>query len=71
LTKKQSVLILGPHQAGETTLARKSLEGVDAREILLQNPGTRLEFEKDPAALIRQTEAAGNFQIIFLEEAGG
>jgi len=68
--KKYSGLILGPRQAGKTTLVQNILKNVENKiEYLLQNPSTRQEIEADPSRIIRQTEAIGGKPVIFVDEA--
>ncbi|MCG3204574.1 MAG: hypothetical protein KCHDKBKB_01289 [Elusimicrobia bacterium] len=70
LKKKQPTLILGPRQVGKTTLVRECLAGHPGSLTLqLQNPETRIEFEKDPALLIRQLEARPPKGPVFIDEA--
>lgn len=70
IKKKQSALILGPRQVGKTTLVQSVLKGVpNTLEYKLQNPGVRLELEKDPSRIIREVEAQGGRPYLFVDEA--
>lgn len=70
LKKKQSALILGPRQVGKTTLVGECLSGhSDSQTIQLQNPEIRIEYEKDPALLIRRLEARPPKGPVFIDEA--
>lgn len=54
LGRGKSVLLLGPRQTGKTTL----LEHFEAElRLSLVQPGTRQEYERDPARLAREIEA--------------
>lgn len=65
-----SGLILGPRQAGKTTLVQKVLKNAKNKlEYFLQIPSVRLEVEADPSIIIRQVEAVGRKSIVFVDEA--
>lgn len=68
--KGQSALILGPRQTGKTTLVKACLSSaMNLMEYPLQNPGIRMEIERDPAAIIEQVEARSGRPVVFLDEA--
>jgi len=70
IKKGQSALILGPRQTGKTFLVKTCLSGVgNLMEYPLQNPGIRIEMERDPEAIIRQVDARSGKPLVFLDEA--
>jgi len=70
IKKGQSALILGPRQTGKTFLVKTCLSGVgNLMEYPLQNPGIRIEMERDPEAIIRQVDALSGKPLVFLDEA--
>jgi predicted AAA+ superfamily ATPase len=70
LERSQSAVIFGPRQVGKTTLVSGCLAKYpNVTEYLLQNPETRMELEKDPAALIRQIRAIPGHPKVFIDEA--
>ncbi len=65
-----SGLILGPRQAGKTTLVRHLLGGFrNTHSYFLQNPKTRADLEKEPERIIREVEAMEKKPIVFIDEA--
>ncbi|MDH4164234.1 MAG: ATP-binding protein [Nitrospirota bacterium] len=70
LRKGQSALILGPRQTGKTFLAKACLTEVKKlMEYPLQDPGIRMEMERDAGVLIRQVEAQAGKPVVFVDEA--
>lgn len=70
IKKGQSALMLGPRQTGKTFLVKTCLSGVgNLMEYPMQNPGIRIEMERDPGAIIRQVEARSVKPLVFLDEA--
>lgn len=68
--KNGSCLILGPRQVGKTTLVKSCLQNTTSViEYPLQQPGIRLQFEADPAKLVREVEADQNQPTVFIDEA--
>jgi len=66
----RSVLIFGPRQTGKTTLVRAVLRDAgNVLDIPLQDPGVRIEMERDPSRLIRQVTAMKERPIVFIDEA--
>jgi predicted AAA+ superfamily ATPase len=69
IRKGQSALILGPRQTGKTFLVKTSLSGAkNLMEYPLQDPGIRMEMERDAGAIIRQVEARSK-ALVFIDEA--
>lgn len=65
----KSVLLLGPRQAGKSTLIGEILaQKYHFDTILLQDPQTRLVYEKEPGRLIREYQLPGRAKIIFIDE---
>ncbi len=70
IKKRYSCLILGPRQAGKTTLVNECLKGVvNTAEYLLQDPSLRIELERDPSRLINQVRALKDNSYVFIDEA--
>ena len=70
IKKKQSCLILGPRQAGKTTLVNECLKPAkNIATYLLQDPSLRIEMERDPSRLINQIRALKNNPCVFIDEA--
>ncbi|MFH1309973.1 MAG: ATP-binding protein [Candidatus Omnitrophota bacterium] len=70
IKRRYSCLILGPRQAGKTTLVNGCLRDVNnAAEYLLQNPSLRIELERDPSRLMNQVRALKNNPYVFIDEA--
>lgn len=70
IAQDQSALIFGPRQVGKTTLLKRNLARFkNVEEVLLQNPETRMELERDPSILIRQLNASENNPYVFIDEA--
>jgi len=70
IKKKQSCLILGPRQAGKTTLVNECLKSTkNQTTYLLQDPSLRIEMERDPSRLINQVRALKNNPCVFIDEA--
>ena len=66
LARKKSILLLGPRQAGKTTLVENLNPDL---YINLANPTSRQSFEKDPARLNREIEAMDlEFPLIVIDE---
>lgn len=70
ITRGQSALILGPRQAGKTTLVKNCLAGKpDVLEYPLQNPEIRISLERDPSSIVRQLKALPRKMRVFVDEA--
>lgn len=70
IKKKYSCLILGPRQAGKTTLVNECLKGVkNTLTYLLQDPTLRIELERDPSRIIAQIRALKKNPLVFIDEA--
>jgi len=70
IKKKQSCLILGPRQAGKTTLVDFCLrKEKNVIKFPLQNPSVRIDLESNPGLLIRTIEAEKAKPIVFIDEA--
>ncbi|MEK6715084.1 MAG: ATP-binding protein [Candidatus Omnitrophota bacterium] len=70
IKKRYSCLILGPRQAGKTTLINECLKGVKhSVKYLLQDPSLRIELERAPSKLINQVRALKNKPCVFIDEA--
>ena len=68
--KKYSCLILGPRQAGKTTLVNECLKDVKNTVIyLLQDPSLRIDIEKNPSRIINQIRAHKKNPCVFIDEA--
>lgn len=66
LDRKKSVLLLGPRQAGKTTLV-KSLSA--DLYINLARPSVRQDYEKDPGQLTREVEGMDvEFPLVIIDE---
>lgn len=57
LADTPAVLLLGPRQAGKTTLARQ-VSGTNMRYLTLDDDATRLAAQQDPAGLVRSLDRA-------------
>lgn len=69
LQRHKSILLLGPRQAGKSTLIRSLLSPQHQFDsILLQNPQVRLTYEQDPARLINEYKLPNTADIIFIDE---
>ncbi len=69
LNAGRSVLIFGPRQTGKTTLIQTVCAGFDHHlEYFVQLPSVRAKLEMDPEVLIRETDAAGERPLIFIDE---
>lgn len=70
ISEGKSFLLLGPRQVGKTTLLNGLLRDVQPLlKYLLQEPATKIELERDPQTLIRQTRAISGVVSIFVDEA--
>ncbi|MFH0763666.1 MAG: ATP-binding protein [Candidatus Omnitrophota bacterium] len=70
IKKKYSCLILGPRQAGKTTLVNECLKGAkNTLTYLLQDPTLRIELERDPSRIIVQIRALKKNPLVFVDEA--
>jgi len=69
IKKNYSCLILGPRQAGKTTLVNECLENVkNVAVYLLQDPSLRIELERDPSRIINQIRALKKNPCVFIDE---
>ena len=70
IKKKYSCLILGPRQAGKTTLVNECLKNEkNIVSYLLQDPSLRIEMERDPSRIINQIRALKKNPCVFVDEA--
>jgi len=70
IKRKYSCLILGPRQAGKTTLVNECLRGrKDTAVYLLQDPSLRIDMERDPSRIIAQVRALKKNTRVFIDEA--
>lgn len=70
LEKGQSLLLLGPRQAGKSTLVTECIAGIAPLiDCPLQDPRVRLELEADPGRFVRQVEASSQPPLVFVDEA--
>lgn len=70
IKNKYSCLILGPRQAGKTTLVNECLKGAgNTVSYPLQDPSLRIELERSPSRLINQIRAVGARPCVFIDEA--
>ena len=65
----RSVLLLGPRQAGKSTVIREMVaEKYPLELVLLQDPSVRIRLEQDPGQLIRELEAKTEKKTVFIDE---
>jgi predicted AAA+ superfamily ATPase len=70
IKKRYSCLILGPRQAGKTTLVSNLLEGrKNVVSYLLQDPSVKIELERSPSRIINQVRALKDNPCVFIDEA--
>ena len=70
MKKKYSSLILGPRQAGKTTLVNECLKSAkNTVTYPLQDPSLRIELERAPSRLISQIRALKKNPCVFIDEA--
>jgi len=70
IKKKYSCLILGPRQAGKTTLVNECLKNEkNIVSYLLQDPSVRIDMERDPSRIIKQIRALKKNPCVFVDEA--
>lgn len=70
VSEGKSFLLLGPRQVGKTTLLTSALHGSpQLLTYLLQDPAVKIELERDPDRLIRETRALDGHVTVFVDEA--